>query len=44
MGRQRLAAMTPAGHRAHLHLTLTDDDPWALAVVMIEALPERDEA
>lgn len=36
---ERLAAMTPPGHRAHLHLTLTDDDPWALAVVMIEALP-----
>lgn len=36
---ERLAAMTPAGHRAHVHLTLTDDHPWAMAVVMIEALP-----
>lgn len=37
---ERLAAMTPAGHRAHVHLTLTDDHPWAMAVVVIEALPD----
>ncbi len=37
---ERLASMTPPGHRAHVHLTLTDDHPWAMAVVMIEALPE----
>lgn len=36
---ERLAAMTPPGQRAALHLTLTDDDPWAMAVVVIEALP-----
>lgn len=36
----RLRRLTPAGHRAHLHLTLTDDHPWAMAVVVIEALPE----
>lgn len=36
----RLRTITPAGHRAVIHLTLTDDHPWALAVVMIEALPE----
>lgn len=36
----RLAAMTPAGHRAHIHVTLTDDHPWAQAFVIIEALPE----
>ena len=35
----RLAEMTPAGHRAVLHLTLTDDHPWAQAFVVIEALP-----
>jgi phosphopantetheinyl transferase (holo-ACP synthase) len=23
-----------------VHLTLTDDHPWAMAVVVIEALPE----
>jgi holo-[acyl-carrier protein] synthase len=38
---ERLAAMTPPGHRAAVHLTLTDDHPWAMAVVVIEALPER---
>ena len=35
----RLAAMTPAGHRAVVHLTLTDDHPWAQAFVVIEAVP-----
>ena len=33
--------MTPAGHAAHVHLTLTDDHPWAQAFVVIEALPEE---
>jgi holo-[acyl-carrier protein] synthase len=37
---ERLAAMTPPGQSAALHLTLTDDHPWAMAVVVIEALPE----
>jgi holo-[acyl-carrier protein] synthase len=36
----RLRAMTPPGHRAAVHLTLTDDHPWAMAVVVIEGLPE----
>jgi holo-[acyl-carrier protein] synthase len=35
----RLADLTPPGHAAHVHLTLTDDHPWAFAVVVIEALP-----
>ena len=35
---ERLAAMTPAGHVARIHVTLTDDHPWAQAVVAIEAL------
>ena len=35
----RLAAITPAGYRAAVHLTLTDDHPWAQAFVVIEALP-----
>ena len=35
----RLAAMTPAGHAAVIHLTLTDDHPWAQAFVVIEARP-----
>jgi holo-[acyl-carrier protein] synthase len=36
---KRLAAMTPAGHEAVIHLTITDDHPWAEAQVIIEALP-----
>ena len=35
----RLAAITPAGHTAVVHLTLTDDHPWAQAFVVIEARP-----
>ena len=35
----RLAEMTPAGHEAIIHVTLTDDHPWAQAIVMIEARP-----
>ena len=33
----RLAAITPAGFEAVVHLTLTDDHPWAQAFVIIEA-------
>lgn len=36
---QRLLTLTPANHHARIHLTLTDDHPWAQAFVMIEALP-----
>jgi holo-[acyl-carrier protein] synthase len=36
---KRLAAITPPGHEAHVHLTLTDDHPWAQAFVVIEARP-----
>ncbi len=39
--KERLDAMTPAGHLAHIHLTMTDDHPFAMAVVIIEALPEE---
>jgi holo-[acyl-carrier protein] synthase len=35
----RLAAITPDGHSAQIHLTLTDDHPWAQAIVMITARP-----
>lgn len=35
----RLQALTPAGHEAVVHLTLTDDHPWAQAFVVIEARP-----
>ena len=33
----RLAAITPPGHEAMVHLTLTDDHPWAQAFIVIEA-------
>lgn len=33
----RLAAIVPDGHEAVIHLTLTDDHPWAQAFVVIEA-------
>ncbi|MDO6415645.1 holo-ACP synthase [Sphingomonas sp. BIUV-7] len=35
----RLDALTPAGHAIHIHLTLTDDHPWAQAFVILEARP-----
>ena len=35
----RLAAITPPGHEALVHLTLTDDHPWAQAFIIIEARP-----
>ena len=35
----RLQAITPAGHEAVVHLTLTDDHPWAQAFVVIELRP-----
>lgn len=36
---KRLAEMIPDGHEAVIHLTLTDDHPWAQAFVVIEARP-----
>lgn len=42
----RLAAITPEGYEPVVHLTLTDDHPWAQAFVVIEArpLPEKPNA
>ncbi|ODU20657.1 MAG: holo-ACP synthase [Sphingomonas sp. SCN 67-18] len=37
--RARLDAIVPEGHVPRVHLTLTDDHPWAQAFVVIEALP-----
>ena len=34
-----LAEALPAGHAPRLHLTLTDEWPYAQAVVIVEALP-----
>jgi holo-[acyl-carrier protein] synthase len=36
---ERLKQMTPSGHEAVIHVTLTDDHPWAQAFVVIEARP-----
>ena len=33
----RLDALTPSGHAIHVHLTMTDDHPWAQAFVVLEA-------
>lgn len=38
---ERLREMTPEGHKAVIHVTLTDDHPWAQAFVIIEALPTQ---
>jgi holo-[acyl-carrier protein] synthase len=35
-----LDALTPPGHAARVHLTLTDDHPWAQAFVVIEAIKD----
>ncbi len=35
----QLARLTPAGMIADIHLTITDDHPWAQAVVLITARP-----
>jgi holo-[acyl-carrier protein] synthase len=35
--RARLDALTPVGAIVHVHLTLTDDHPWAQAFVVLEA-------
>lgn len=37
---EQLARLTPAGHKAEIHLTMTDDHPWAQAFVLIVAQPE----
>jgi holo-[acyl-carrier protein] synthase len=34
---ERLAAMLPSGHEAVIHLSITDDFPYAQAFVVIEA-------
>lgn len=36
----RLMTRIPPDHRPVIHLTLTDDHPWAQAFVIIEALPQ----
>jgi holo-[acyl-carrier protein] synthase len=36
----RLAALTPPGMKPNIHITLTDEPPMGMAVVIIEAVPE----
>jgi holo-[acyl-carrier protein] synthase len=38
--RARLDKMTPSGHSTRIHLTITDDFPYAHAFVMIEAVAD----
>lgn len=37
--RARLEALTPVGHKAAIHVTLSDDHPFAQAFVLITASP-----
>jgi holo-[acyl-carrier protein] synthase len=41
---ERLRTITPAGCRAVIHVSLTDDHPYAQAFVIIEALPVTHDA
>ena len=36
----RLRALMPPGQQPRIHVTITDDHPWAQAFVVIEALPQ----
>ncbi|MEP2944229.1 MAG: holo-ACP synthase [Hyphomicrobiales bacterium] len=36
---KQLQTLMPEGHEAVIHVTITDDDPWAQAFVIIEAMP-----
>ena len=38
---ERLNTMVPEGMEPVIHLSLTDDHPYAQAFVIIEALPKR---
>jgi holo-[acyl-carrier protein] synthase len=37
--RTRFLSMIPEGWDGRIHVTMTDDPPWAQAFVVIEALP-----
>jgi holo-[acyl-carrier protein] synthase len=42
--KERLDAMIPEGHAPVIHLTMTDDHPFAMAFVVISAVPEEPKA
>jgi len=37
--KRRLESLTPDGYRGHIHISLTDDYPYAQAYAICEALP-----
>lgn len=37
---ERARQLTPAGMKHRIHITITDDHPWAQAFVVLEAVPE----
>ena len=39
--RERLLELMPAGHRPGIHVSMSDDYPWAAASVIMEALPDH---
>lgn len=39
----RLDELTPPGHAITVHLTMTDDHPWAQAFIILEARPMTQE-
>lgn len=39
---RQLAAITPSGYKPVIHLTITDDFPWAQAVVIISVQAEAE--
>lgn len=39
LAEDRLKKITPQGHDATIHISLTDDHPWAQAFVIIESQP-----
>lgn len=39
--KERLDAITPKGHAITIHLSLTDDHPWAQALVVLEAREDK---
>ena len=41
LAKRRVENLTPEGMTAHIHLSLTDDYPYAQAFVVYEALPIR---
>jgi holo-[acyl-carrier protein] synthase len=38
---ERLRTLIPHGMEARIHVTITDDDPYAQAIVVIEAVPSH---